>query len=538
MTDIEPLLEEEHDVPGVDESIAISRLTNNPNPDPDALPGRTDAANAERYSALFKDIARYMVDKERWAFWSGDRWVLDAPGDLKALALTLGVVRRIRTEADALPDIPGPNGQASPREVMMRHAAASEAISRRQAMVRSASVLTELQALSTDFDTRLGVLNCDGQLLILDDIAEKPGGKKKVNLSMRPVRRSDMTMYHTKVKYNPAILDNPPWLVRSYLETFVPDEHRQKMLFKALGACLVGGNAHRTFIIIQGESTTGKTQLAEAIYAMLGADYATVATASVFRGNQDDKPRPDILKAVPKRIAIFSEASKAWELHADRVKDLTGGGTISARLMRENEFVDVKPNFTPVLVTNALPKIVGADPALLRRMLVFEFNNKPFAEDPTIRDKFVNDPAVHEWLLARFVQGYIESVEQGMGDVIVAQGLATMSAYENLTHLGSFIRWLTDTDQLSMLSDEEQGAYGVKSTYVSLKDMYDRYSFWVKEYATKRDQHEKLDYESFNDQLKNNGWERIKSGSWRWVGKRLISLHTWQWQETSSGPTV
>ena len=95
---------------------------------------------------------------------------------------------------------------------------------------------------------------------------------------------------------------------------------------------------------------------------------------------------------------FFSEASKAWELHGDRVKDLTGGGTITARRMRSDEFEDVRPRFTPVLVTNSLPRIIGRDPALLRRMLVFNFTNRPDVEDPSVRDRFVRDPAVHDWL--------------------------------------------------------------------------------------------------------------------------------------------
>lgn len=519
--------EPEPQVLGVDEIIAVTRLTAHPD---DVVLGQTDAANAERFRVLYQNIARYLKDRERWLLWSGTRWTLDTPSDLKTLALTLGVVRKIREEAQALDDQPGANGGLSDQERHLRHAAASEAFARRQATVRSAAALTELQLVSTDLDTRLGVINCGGQLLILDDITEKPGNKRRVNLTTRPVRRDDMITYQTDTRYNPDILENPPWLVTDYLSTFIPDEARQKMIFKALGSCLVGGNQHRMFIIIQGKSTTGKTQLAEALLATLGADYATIASASVFRGHQDDKPRPDILKAVSKRIAIFSEASKAWELHADRVKDLTGGGTITARLMRENEYVEVKPNFTPVLITNALPKIVGADPALLRRMLVFEFDQRPLVEDPTIRDRFVNSPDVHEWLLARLVRGYVESVEETLADVIVAQGLTTMGAFESLTHLGSFFRWLTDTDQLLAVSDEDQGTYGIKSTYVTLKDMYDRYAFWVKEYGAQRDRHEKLDYESFNEQLKNNGWERTKSGSWRWVGKQLIPLASWQLQ--------
>src|SRR6185436_12097819 len=213
-----------------------------------------------------------------------------------------------------------------------------------------------------------------------------------------------------------------------------------------------------------------------------------------------------------------------WELHGDRVKDLTGGGTVSARLMRSDDFHDIRPTFTPILVTNVMPKIIGADPALLRRMLVFDFNHRPLVEDVTIRDRFIHDPEVQTWLLARLVRGYEESVREGLGDVIVAQGIATMEAFDNLTHLGSFFRWLTDTDQLTLVPEDEQGAYGVKSTFVTLKDTYDRYSFWVREYGAKRDTAAKFDYETFNEQLRNNGWERVKSGAWRWKNRRLVPL--------------
>ena len=150
----------------------------------------------------------------------------------------------------------------------------------------------------------------------------------------------------------------------------------------------------------------------------------------MFRGNQDDRPRPDILKAVSRRLVFFSEASKAWELHGDRVKDLTGGGTITARRMRSDEFEDVRPRFTPVLVTNSLPRIIGRDPALLRRMLVFNFTNRPDVEDPSVRDRFVRDPAVHDWLVTRLVSGWEESQREGLADVAVRQGLATMTGAE------------------------------------------------------------------------------------------------------------
>lgn len=523
------------DVPTADEAVRLA-LT----PEGDDL-GATDTGNALRFQDLFRDVARLRTDDERWALWNGRRWELDTPGSLKAFGLTLAVVRVIRQQALELPDEAGPNGADSPRTRMLKHARATESVQRRRAVLAAAAGLPDLQAAAGDFDARRDALATPSLLLELapsEEVAQ-PGGalgavdpsKAKARaatfrVAARPLSRLDMVTRGTGAEYRPEVLDeaNTPQLIRDYLETFVPDPVRQKMLFKALGAGLAGGNQARLFIIIQGESTTGKTQLVEAIYEALGTDYATIGTASVFRGNLDDRARPDILKAISRRLAFFSEASRAWELHGDRIKDLTGGGTVSARLMRENEFKDVRPEFTPVLVTNVMPKIIGADPALLRRMLVFDFTHRPLVEDPLVRDRFIRSREVREWLLARLVRGYEEVVNEGLGDVLVAQGLATMEAFENLTHLGAFFRWLTDTDQLITVPDEDRAAYGVKSTYVTLKEMYDRYSYWVKEYGGKRDQSEKLDYEQFNEQLRNNGWVAKKSGQHRWEGRRLISL--------------
>ena len=526
MTDsTENILEEESEVLGVNEAITLV-LNGILDTDDDNRLFTTDSGNGRRYADLYRHIARYVTDLERWCFWNGHRWELDVEGNLKAFALTLGVVRHIRQEATDASDEPGPNNSPSPRQRLLKHAKASESVGARTAMLKTATAIPELQASSADFDARGDVLACDDKLIILDTdttTLAKDKDRSKVIVA-RTIRRSDMVTFNTRAVYRPQILNNPPALIKDYLTTFIPDEIKQHLIFKALGSCIVGGNPHRLFIIVQGESTTGKTQLVEGIFESLGPEYTTIGSASVFRGNMDDKARPDILKAIGKRIAFFSEASRAWELHADRVKDLTGGGTISARRMRENEFQDARPNFTPVLVTNALPKIIGADSALLRRMIVFEFNNRPLVEDTSIRDRFISDSSVHEWLLARLVKGYADSIIEGLGDVMVAQGLATMTAFDNLTHLGAFFRWLTDTEQLIHVSEEEQKSYGVKSTYVTLKDMFDRYSYWVKEYGGKRDASEKLDYESFNEQLGNNGWEKVKSGSHRWAGKRLISL--------------
>jgi putative DNA primase/helicase len=92
--------------------------------------------------------------------------------------------------------------------------------------------------------------------------------------------------------------------------------------------------------------------------------------ASVLRDNPDDKPRPDLLAALVRRIVIAEEMGAAQHLHADQVKRITGGTKITARGMRSNVYIDRLPSFTPWLVANNVPTIEAADSALLRRVLV------------------------------------------------------------------------------------------------------------------------------------------------------------------------
>lgn len=364
-----------------------------------------------------------------------------------------------------------------------------------------------------DFDSRWDILATPAQILEL-----------RKDVQVRDILPSDMVTFSTAVEYRPEILEpeHEPELITQFLETFIPDTDKQRLLFKALGTALLGGNAHRLLIILQGKAgTNGKTQLVEAIRTALGG-YAGAGTPSIFRGNLDDKPRPDIVRLLKKRFAFLAEASKNWELHGDRVKAITGGDGIPVRRMRENDFEEVIPQFTPVIYTNDMPRVSGADQALKRRMLVIDFDQRPLVEDTTIKQRFLASQSVQEWLLAALVRGYLQSTTEGVTDVQDAFATLTATAFDETSHLGDFFVWLRDSDQLAILDPVDMEAYGIKSKYVALKTMHERYVYWVKEHGNKQDKNDGLSYTEFNDQLKTNyGWSAVKSGVWRWEGRLL-----------------
>jgi P4 family phage/plasmid primase-like protien len=221
---------------------------------------------------------------------------------------------------------------------------------------------------------------------------------------IREARREDWntrstTHGLTQDQYN----DGPvPKRFEKLLEESLPNPDVRRYFQKTMGYCLFGENNEQKLICLWGESGSGKTTLMQIFAGVLG-EYASTYTLSLFRTSQDEKARPDIVRAMKSRLIYASETSKQWKLDADQLKRMTGGDTVTARLNHGNEYYEGVPPFTPVLATNAPPTITGVDEAVWRRLLVFWFPNKITGEqvDSGLAKRIVRDegPAVLAWLL-------------------------------------------------------------------------------------------------------------------------------------------
>jgi putative DNA primase/helicase len=162
-----------------------------------------------------------------------------------------------------------------------------------------------------------------------------------------------------------------------FLARIQPSQEVREWLARLVGYSLMGSNPARRFIVGMGGTTTGKGTFIGAINAMMG-DYASATNLTIFRDNQDERPRADLADAITKRVVFMNEASHHWKLHPDQVKRMTGADEISARRPFAKGSVVRMPAFTPWLLTNGAPNIEGADSALRRRLVIV-----PFAETLT-----------------------------------------------------------------------------------------------------------------------------------------------------------
>lgn len=348
---------------------------------------RNDTGNAKRFSARYRNSVRYVAAFDAWFIWS-DRlnvWVLDRDGE--AMRMAQETAAAIAQEAEFEED-------SKVKSSIRKFATASANKAKLEAMLGVARSLKGMSVNADTLDARRDLLVCPNGTLELEDA----GGVR-----LRSSRLEDFNTVSSGTAYRESAR-LPEW--DKFLERFQPDVEIREWLQKLAGYTLLGLNPKRLMVIAFGPTSTGKTTFANALANALGA-YAAPTTMTVFRDNQDERPRPDLVKILNKRFIYAEEASASWRLHPDQIKRITGGAPISARVPYAKEYMDIVPSFTPWLLTNHAPTIEGADAALWRRLVVVPFDIQiPANEEDDHFQQLLGSERGREAILSWAVEGY------------------------------------------------------------------------------------------------------------------------------------
>lgn len=362
----------------------------------------SERGNADRLAEVVDGRLRYLEDQRAWIVWDEEtglwreseiqpeRWAVKAVDLLEGMA-----------EADEGMD-------PKQRTAIRGHCRTSRKPAGFHSTLDYFKGRPGVEAHSLDFDSNRHVLAVRNGLLRL--------GKERAEF--RPLlMRDDRITLVADCDWKEGAR-SAEW--NSFLERIQPSAEVRAWLARLVGYSLLGGNPARRFIVGMGLTTSGKGTFIGAIRAMLG-QYATTTTLTIFRDNQDERPRADLADALMKRIVFMDEASHQWKLHPDQVKRMTGAGEISARRPHARSSVVRMPYFTPWLLTNGVPHIEGADGALRRRLIVVPFSETLRADevDVELADR-LTAPAVREAVLAWAIDGYNQLRAMGY-----EEGLAT-----------------------------------------------------------------------------------------------------------------
>jgi len=231
-------------------------------------------------------------------------------------------------------------------------------------------------------------------------------------------------------------------------------------LQRAMGYSLTGLTTEHALFLLHGIGRNGKTTFLEAMRYVMGT-YATSTPFETFVVKPQGDGIPNDLAALhAARFVSAVESDEGKRLAEAKIKQITGGDTVSARFLHK-EYFTFLPQFKIWLATNHRPTIHGADEGIWRRIKLVPFN------------VVIPDGRVDEKLPAKLISeasGILNWALEGLAEYR-RSGLMEPDAV-----LGATAEYRAAEDWLSKFIEDrcEVGAYSVGS-----RRLYEVYQSWA-----------------------------------------------------------
>lgn len=168
----------------------------------------------------------------------------------------------------------------------------------------------------------------------------------------------------------PERVPTPLW--DSFLAAVWPDPEVRAWALRVLAITLTG-YADRALPILIGDTGRGKTQVVSLLMSVLGS-YAHAADPRLL-GAEGAKAHASIVFALKgRRLSFIDEGPREGRFAQERLKQLTGGGELTANQMNQNP-ITFSPTHTLLLTTNDEP--VLTDPAIRSRARLIPCDGDP-----------------------------------------------------------------------------------------------------------------------------------------------------------------
>ncbi|WP_442753854.1 phage/plasmid primase, P4 family [Methylocystis sp. JAN1] len=350
-----------------DQPRAISRELPNSVIDDPRPPAFSDDALALRFADRHADELRYVAAWGKWLFWTGTYWAFD--DTLRAFDMARAICREAAADCN------------KPKIASVIASAKTVA-----AIEKLAKADRRIAATINQWDADPWILNTPGGVVDL-----RTG-------STRPAQPDD---YLTKIT---AVAPNPAASCHRFLaflgEITAGDAELVAYLRRVLGYALTGDTREHALFFGYGTGRNGKSVLLKTAADILGA-YHKTASLETFTASNSDRHPTDLAGLRGARLVTASETEEGRRWAESRIKQLTGGDTVSARFMRQ-DFFEYRPQFKLVIAGNHKPSLRSVDEAIRRRFHLIPFAVTIPAEqcDPELAEKFRAEwPAILAWMI-------------------------------------------------------------------------------------------------------------------------------------------
>jgi putative DNA primase/helicase len=202
-----------------------------------------------------------------------------------------------------------------------------------------------------------------------------------------------------------------------------------------VGYLLVGDTSEQSLHFLWGTGANGKSVLCEVLVRLLG-DYAVAVSPDLIMLRRHGGIPNDVARLRGVRAALMNETSQGSRFDEAKLKDLTGGDTLTARFLHQ-EFFDFHPTHRIVIRGNHKPAINGTDEGIWRRLRLVPFTVSipPDEQDRDLLRKLEAElPGILNWAL----KGCLEWQTKGLKPpAIIAE--AVRAYREESDTLGRFL---------------------------------------------------------------------------------------------------
>lgn len=392
-----------------------------------------EAANGKYLVDAYGDKIRYITDRDRWLHWNGHAWTPTGRGaaPIKQLAVTALQALPVTTKEE---------------QRFRLKSLGSAGISNTLTLAATDPRVAIQQA---DLDAHPGELNT-------------PGGI--VNLHTGQLRAADPGQLHTRATHVAPDPDQPTPMWDAFLaETFAGHDGLTDYVQLLAGYAATGYVRTQILPFLYGAGANGKSVLADVLMRLL-ADYAEPAPANFLMMTQTQHPT-EIARLQGARLVVASEVPEGGKFDEVKVKQLTGGDTLTARYMH-GDFFTFQPTHKLWLLGNHQPKVQAGGYAFWRRLRQIPFTNivPENRRDLALADKLVENEGAG--ILAWIVQGAAAYLAGGLKEP--AEVLEATKEYE------------AGEDQLGRFVEDRLLVGGGKTNRVAYKTMRNEYTAWCR----------------------------------------------------------
>ena len=378
----------------------------------------TENGVAQAFTHHFERDVRYCPAWGKWLIWNGKRWDIDVMMKVKHLA------RLVCCSAAQFTSKPHVKSR-------MTSAGAISAIERIVRTDPRHGVPVE------HWDANVWLLNTPGGIVDLRTGVLGPHDREQC---MTRITSATPSAPHSGTSAGSPSSHSPVWL--SFLADVTGgDLAFQDYLQRMVGYCLTGDMTTHALFFLYGTGANGKSVFVNVISSVLGG-YAASAPMDTFMHSYSDRHPTELAGLRGARFVTATETEQGRRWNESRIKAITGGDDITARLMHQ-DFFTYKPQFKLLIAGNHKPEIRNIDEAMRRRMhlIPFTITVPPESRDPHLTEKLL---AERDGILAWALEGCRKWQERGLTQPqLVAE--ATQEYFEAEDAMGT---WLTERCKL------------------------------------------------------------------------------------------